>query len=170
MRRGALNPFFSKQSILALEPFLHEKMDLLVRGMKRQQSVQEPFDFGAAYMSLALDVVSHYCFGAQECWNCLLTPGFSEEWKAAMIAAFEGTRFARYVPWLVPFLEKNIKWQTMYAVDKIAGLYFKAGQVRCDFISTREAMLTILHSSAPITHSTSSRLSRRHKAHLLLPK
>ena len=128
LRRGALNPFFSKQSILALEPFLHDKMSLLVQGMKRQMTVKEPFDFGAAYMSLALDVVSEYCYGAEDCWNCLKEPGFSEDWQTAMINAFESSRLIRYIPWVAAPLQ-HIKWQTLYAIDKTVGLYFKAGEV-----------------------------------------
>jgi len=128
LRRGALNPFFSKQSILALEPFLHKQVGLLVDGMKRQMDVSEPFDFGAAYMSLALDTVSYYCFGEAECWNCLKTPGFDGEWKEAMITAFESSRLIRYIPWCTVPLQK-LRWQTLYAIDKTVGLYFKAGEV-----------------------------------------
>lgn len=144
MRRGALNPFFSKQSILALEPFLHDKMDLLLKGLKRQMDVKEPVDFQAAYMSLALDTVSHYCYGEAECWNALLEPGFSVEWKEAMVAAFENTRLIRYVPWLTVPLQW-FRWQTLYALDKTTGLYFKAGEVSQAYSTWLWKRANILH-------------------------
>ena len=103
-------------------------MSLLVKGMKRQMTVKEPFDFGAAYMSLALDIVSQYCYGEQDCWNCLEEPGFSEDWQTAMINAFESSRLIRYIPWAAAPLQ-HIKWQWLYAIDKTVGLYFKAGEV-----------------------------------------
>jgi hypothetical protein len=125
VRRGALNPFFSKASVTRLEPLIHSKVEALCSGMVEQLHAQTFFDFGAAYMSFALDTVSHYAFGAPECWNCLLEPGFSANWKEAIISSFENATLIRYIPWLLTPL-KMIPYQLITKVHRPMGMYFKS--------------------------------------------
>ena len=129
IRRSALNPFFSKASVVKLEPLIHEKVEALCSGMTAQLHSQAFFDFGAAYMSFALDTVSHYAFGADECWNCLLEPGFSADWKEAVISSFENATLIRYVPWLMTPL-KMIPYQSIGRIHRPMGMYFKSYTVR----------------------------------------
>jgi len=128
LRRGALNPFFSKQSVVKLEPVIHEKTELLCAGLRSLQHERVPVEFGAAYMSFALDTISHYAFGESECWNCLLEPGFSKEWKEAIVALFENATLVRYVPWiLIPLLQIPYRW--VMAVHKNMGMFCKSAAV-----------------------------------------
>jgi hypothetical protein len=125
VRRSALNPFFSKASVTRLEPLIHSKVEAMCSGMTAQLQAQTFFDFGAAYMSFALDTVSHYAFGAEECWNCLLEPGFSADWKEAIISSFENATLIRYIPWLLTPL-KMIPYQLITQVHRPMGMYFKS--------------------------------------------
>ncbi|KEQ96327.1 hypothetical protein AUEXF2481DRAFT_3847 [Aureobasidium subglaciale EXF-2481] len=124
-RRSALNPFFSKASVVKLEPLIHEKVEGICAGMDAQFQQEALFDFGAAYMSFALDTVSHYAFGAAECWNCLLEPGFSADWKEAIVSSFENATLIRYIPWLLMPL-KMIPYQWITRVHRAMGMYFKS--------------------------------------------
>lgn len=123
-RRSALNPFFSKQSVTRLEPLIHQKAELICRGLKLQLEKRTPFEFGAAYMSFALDTVSHYAFGESECWNCLAANDFSAEWKEAIIESFEKATLVRYFPWITLLLLK-VPHQWIMNIDKSMGMYFK---------------------------------------------
>ena len=125
IRRGALSPFFSKASVVKLQPLIHRKVDALCFGMRAQLHSRTCFDFGSAYMSFALDTVSHYAFGADECWNCLLEPGFSADWKEAVISSFENATLIRYIPWLLTPL-KMIPYQWISLVHRPMGMYFKS--------------------------------------------
>lgn len=124
LRRGALNPFFSKQSVVKLEPLIHEKVELLCKGMEAQLESKRPFDFAAAYMSLALDTVSHYAFGKDECWNCLSEPGFSGDWKEAIVSAFENATLVRYIPAITDIFP-ILPYRWIMKVHKPMGMYIK---------------------------------------------
>ena len=104
LRRGALNPFFSKKSVVALEPLIQGKIDSLCNGVRACMERNEVFEFGAAFMALSLDTISHYSFGASECWNCLDKPGFSPDWKETIIKAFENATLLRYIPWVLKYI------------------------------------------------------------------
>lgn len=80
VRRGALNPFFSKKSISAIQPLIQSKVDLLCTGLGEyapdgsdEKRAGREIELGVAYMSLTLDVISHYAFGKS---YGLLDPGF----------------------------------------------------------------------------------------------
>lgn len=103
-RRSALNPFFSKQSVTRLEPLIHQKTDLICERLEAHLTRNRPFEFGAAYMSFALDTISSYSFGDSECWNCLNESEFNSIWKETFVNAFENATLVRYVPWVTVLL------------------------------------------------------------------
>lgn len=88
----------------------------------------EVFELGAAFMSLSLDTISHYSFGASECWNCLEKPGFSPDWKETVIKAFENATLLRYIPWVLAYFRRLPSW-FVGLFSKPMGQYIRGLQV-----------------------------------------
>ncbi|KAF2220603.1 putative cytochrome P450 [Elsinoe ampelina] len=125
IRRGALNPFFSKASVSKLEPMLRAKADDICRIMMLNKKHDRVFEFGAAYMSFALDTVTHYAFGKAGCWGCLDGDDFSGDWKEAIIKAFENATLIRYIPWMTKVL-RQIPHEWIGFVHRPMGMFFKS--------------------------------------------
>lgn len=66
MRRSVMNSFFSKRSVVQLEPIIQEKIDLLTERFKEAQQSGEVLRLEFAYAALTSDVISHYCYGISE--------------------------------------------------------------------------------------------------------
>lgn len=107
---------------------IQSKVSLLCDGINAQFRRGKPIEFGAAYMSLALDVVTQYCFGEKECWNCLLEPGFSVKWKEAMSACMEAVAPLRYATWIMPLLQ-SLPVELVSRVDRSVGLFLESIKV-----------------------------------------
>ena len=111
VRRGALNPFFSKKSISAIEPLIQDKVDLLCTalgeyapGGSDEKRAGKEIELGLAYMSLTLDIISHYAFGKS--YGLLNLPGFSQLWKDVVENVMESFALVRNLPWLPEILKK----------------------------------------------------------------
>ncbi|PNS20320.1 Isotrichodermin C-15 hydroxylase [Sphaceloma murrayae] len=127
-RRSALNPFFSKASVMSLEPMIHDKIDRVCSIMHQHYQNGTAVEFGAAYMSFALDTVTHYAFGKSGCWGCLDGEGFAGEWKEAIIEAFENATLVRYIPWMTPILLR-IPYQWIVKCHKSMGMFYKSAEM-----------------------------------------
>ena len=111
VRRGALAPFFSKKSISAIEPLIQSKVDLLCAALGEyapggtdESRRGKEIELGVAYMSLTLDIISHYAFGKS--YGLLLLPGFSQKWKDVVENVMESFALVRNLPWLPEMLKK----------------------------------------------------------------
>ena len=104
LRRSALNPFFSKRSIVEIEPQIQEKVDKFCRRLDTCAGGNEPLDLGAAYTSLTMDVITHYAYG--EPLGLLDSPDFGAMWKEMIKMTLECMPFVRHFPWLMDVLEK----------------------------------------------------------------
>ena len=129
LRRAALNPFFSKRSITAIEPLIQSKVDLLCAALgeyapdgKDDQRAGKAVELGVAYMSLALDVISHYAFGKS--YGLLELPGFSQLWKDVVENVMESFALVRNLPWL-PELFKKLPMPITRMLDKGMAFYLQ---------------------------------------------
>lgn len=77
LRRSALNPFFSKASIAAIEPLVQDKVDRLCQALAAHVESGKAVELQTAFVALTLDVILHYAFGAPA--GLLERPGFSPE-------------------------------------------------------------------------------------------
>ena len=103
LRRSAVNPFFSKRSILAIEPLIQEKVDRFCHRLGSYAGKDEPLDLAAAYTSLTMDVITHYAFG--EALGLIDLPDFGPKWKEMIKMTLESMPFVRHFPWAVDVLE-----------------------------------------------------------------
>jgi hypothetical protein len=99
LRRGALNPFFSKQSIISIEPIIYDKVSRLCALFRRHLSSQRPVELHQAFSSLTLDIISDYCFGKS--WNCLENDKLAKEWKVTLDDVFEKASLIMHFPWIL---------------------------------------------------------------------
>ena len=102
LRRSALNPFFSKRSIVAIESLIQDKVDRLSAAVERYITSGTVLEMQTAYMALTLDVISHYAFG--ESLGLVEKEGFSPEWKKALLDMIEAGTVNRHLPWLADIL------------------------------------------------------------------
>lgn len=102
LRRSALNPYFSKRSIVAIESLIQDKVDKLCSAVERYIVSSQPLELQTAYMALTLDVISHYAFG--ESLGLVDKEGFSPEWKKAILDMVEAGTVNRHLPWLADCL------------------------------------------------------------------
>lgn len=68
IKRGALNPMFQRQKVLALESIVQEKADKLCRRMQAGIDSDEPVDL-RAFRAVSVDVISDFAF--DNCYNFL---------------------------------------------------------------------------------------------------
>lgn len=111
VRRAALNPFFSKKSINAIEPLIQSKVDMLCTALGEyapdgsdEKRAGKEIELGVPYMSLTLDVISHYAFGKS--YGLLDLPGFSQLWKDVVEKVMESFALVRNLPWIPELLKK----------------------------------------------------------------
>lgn len=102
LRRAALNPFFSRPSIVAIEPFIQERVDKLCQVLEENIASNAVMEMHNAFTSLTLDIISLYAFG--ECYGLLDLPGFSLEWKHGLEAMVESSIVNRHLPWVADAL------------------------------------------------------------------
>ncbi|KAF4540590.1 Cytochrome p450 [Lasiodiplodia theobromae] len=96
LRRQALNPFFSKRAVAALEPLVRDRVDRLVAALLLRAS--QPVELQTAFMALTLDVISSYAFGKP--FGLVDAPDFGASWKKAIMASIEAGIVNRHFPWL----------------------------------------------------------------------
>jgi hypothetical protein len=101
LRKAPLLPFFSKQSIISLEPELLEKVEQLCKGVEAFMNRQEVLNIGVAFTALTLDVISEYTFGKS--WSCLDKEDFAPEWKKAL-TNFEPVPVIKQFPFIPKML------------------------------------------------------------------
>lgn len=129
MRRSVLNPFFSKKSISAIEPLIQSKVDLLCTalgeyapGGSDEKRAGKEIELGVAYMSLTLDIISHYAFGKS--YGLLELPGFSQLWKDVVENVMESFALVRNLPW-VPELLKKLPMPITRMIDTGMAFYLQ---------------------------------------------
>jgi hypothetical protein len=102
LRRGPLNPFFSKKAVVDLEPVVKAKVDLLAKRFKTAQKTGEVVRVDAAYMALTMDVICQYAFAKDD--NMLMMDNFNLAWKEMIIGAFEGGALLRQFPSMITMM------------------------------------------------------------------
>ncbi|KAL3420294.1 benzoate 4-monooxygenase cytochrome p450 [Phlyctema vagabunda] len=104
VRRGAINPFFSKRSIVAIEPIIVTQVQNLCALLRARCASQQVLDLRVAFSSLTLDIISAYCFG--DTWGCLQDEELAEMWKFTLDDIFEKANLIMHVPWLLDLINR----------------------------------------------------------------
>ncbi|KAE8444925.1 hypothetical protein EG329_014052 [Mollisiaceae sp. DMI_Dod_QoI] len=102
LRRGALNPFFSKKAVVALEPVVKAKVEILAKRFENAQMTGEVIRVDVAFMALTTDVVCQFAFANDD--NMLMRDDFNLAWKETIIEAFEGGALLRQFPSMISMM------------------------------------------------------------------
>ncbi|ERF76671.1 hypothetical protein EPUS_02210 [Endocarpon pusillum Z07020] len=62
IRRGALNPFFAKRSVIEILPFVQDIIERLSDRYDAASKTAEPINLKYSYAALTLDIMNEYCF------------------------------------------------------------------------------------------------------------
>ena len=76
-RRAALNPFFSKQKVMSLEPVIRNQIEKLVRRIDEFASSGNVLPIGVAYGAATMDIISEYAL--EKSYGNLEHPDFNQE-------------------------------------------------------------------------------------------
>ena len=108
LRRAALNPYFSKQSVTHLEPVIKSLVDALCQRFREAQRSGEPINLGLAYSALTADIITKYSFGKS--YEYLTKPDFGAEWPAILIGVAELSHLLKQFGWLYPLIQAMPTW------------------------------------------------------------
>jgi cytochrome P450 len=100
LRRGVLNPYFSKRSVVRLEPVITAKISKLATRLAAAAQASEVVRLDVAFMALTTDILCSYAFADDTCY--LDEPDFKLEWKPTIMGGFESGAMMRQFPQLLP--------------------------------------------------------------------
>ncbi|KAI9727815.1 MAG: hypothetical protein M1834_007962 [Cirrosporium novae-zelandiae] len=98
LRRAPMNPFFSKQRILALEPSVRALLDKLCERLEEVKRSGKPVKIGDPYSCFTADVVTEYTMG--EAYHYLDSPDFMPLWRQCIHTMGHLTKITRHFPWI----------------------------------------------------------------------
>lgn len=114
MRRAALNPFFSTQSVTKLEPAIASKIQRFGQAFEDAYRKKVPLNLEVVILALTTDVISEYAFAKS--YGFLERPGYAPEWAETLTGAAESSMLFRYVPFVVGYL-KALPPQVVKMID-----------------------------------------------------
>ena len=98
-RRKPENNFFSKRSVVALEPMMHRNLDKRCARMCQFRDSRTVFPLNAAMLCFTSDVVSEYAFGSS--YNLLDTEDLSPSILTANKKTGEYSHALKQFPWII---------------------------------------------------------------------
>ncbi|KKY18373.1 putative cytochrome p450 family protein [Phaeomoniella chlamydospora] len=108
MRRGPINPFFSKKRVVAFEHHIQEKVQSLKDKISEYAGTDRVLPLHRAYTALIGDVVTEYCFAKS--YGHLKSPDFTETFHEAMHSTCRSSTFLHQFPFLWPILKVLPDW------------------------------------------------------------
>ncbi len=99
MRRAALNPFFSKASILKYAGIIQACTEKLCERLEGFRESGTPVDLRVVFSALTIDVISKYSYGKS--YNSLEKPDMEPDTYRTILSAGELTHLLKYYPWIM---------------------------------------------------------------------
>ncbi|EXJ64290.1 hypothetical protein A1O7_00626 [Cladophialophora yegresii CBS 114405] len=122
MRRAAMNPYFSKAKVRALQPRIQSILDNLMTRFREFQDSREPMTVSLAYAALANDIVQEYAFARSD--NRLLAHDFDPSFKEAGEAGAKIGHFVKQMPWVLTLM-KVLPDSVQIALNPVMASYIK---------------------------------------------
>ena len=121
MRRQAVNNFFSKRQIQALEPLIKSKVDKLTSRFSQACKEGSVVNLTYAMGGLTMDVIAAYCFG--EDMNSLDKPEYAKDWVDALHDGVQIRPMGRQFPTLINAMIRLPPWLLSILNPKAAPLF-----------------------------------------------
>ncbi|TVY25710.1 Cyrochrome P450 monooxygenase [Lachnellula hyalina] len=110
LRRQPLSPFFSKQSILRLEPTISSMVEKLSSRIAEFKRSGQPMPLRLSFACLSTDIVHLYAFNIYS--NHLDSQDFSPKWNETIASVSKVTTFMKHFPWLYKVFQRLPQWIT----------------------------------------------------------
>lgn len=107
-RRGLLNNFFSKKSVLQLSPILHEKEVRLIQRFKKAYEDNSILKLDDAFAALTADLISQYSWGVST--DFLKDDNFKNDIRQALNEISVFVHVNRFFPILSTILRALPRW------------------------------------------------------------
>ncbi|PQE31548.1 Trichodiene oxygenase protein [Rutstroemia sp. NJR-2017a WRK4] len=104
IRRGALNPFFSKRSVLDLVPFIQTHIDRLCARLDAASKSSEPIDLKYCFAAVTLDIMNEYCFSKDSLTT--MKPDFGRKSFDDIDSFLEISLLNLHIPWAMKLMYK----------------------------------------------------------------
>ncbi|KAJ5155936.1 benzoate 4-monooxygenase cytochrome P450 [Penicillium capsulatum] len=108
LRRGFLNNFFSKRSVMRLESIIQEKVCLLRSRFASAYQEKTVLNLPPVFAALTADVITHYCHG--QSLGYLTAPDFKSDTMEALDTLFRIFHVNRFLPILAVALRRPPFW------------------------------------------------------------
>ena len=108
IRRGAIAPFLSKQSVQQLEPKIQIVIEKLISRFHALQGTDTSVNLIHAFSALTGDIIAQYAFA--ETYGLMDSPDFAPWWQKAWIEVTENTHVLKQFGWLEPTLRMMPLW------------------------------------------------------------
>ncbi|KAI0849536.1 trichodiene oxygenase [Daldinia vernicosa] len=103
-RRSYLQPYFSKHSILSMEPMIHERVGKLCERIEVAMNTTKEFDLSAAILAMTGDIITQRFYGEHS--DFLSAPDFDNMLNRAILGLALNFHFTRSLPGLVSIIKK----------------------------------------------------------------
>ncbi|KAJ5762739.1 cytochrome P450 [Penicillium manginii] len=147
MRRGKVNNFFSKRSVMALEPMIRKKIGILITRLETEKIQGTEFRLNAVFAGLTADIITKYSFGRGT--NYLTSTANSNDLQGAVDGASMLFHTLRIFPFLHTVINIIPSWLMQKLEPQAAG-----------FLAVRESIrqqcMELLKDPASDTTSTPS--------------
>lgn len=176
LRRGALNPFFSKGSISRLEPVIQAQVQKLCHRIIEFAIDDKPIPISLGFSCLTTDIITEYVM--TQSFHYLDAPDWLPQWTKTLQSTAEVGMMAKQLPGIVPLL-KSLPESWIEAMDPGMALFFRftkgcqeqikeiiqnkeeKKQIAQDKMSTQPTLFhEILDSKLPPEEKTSARLGQ----------
>ncbi|OCL09743.1 cytochrome P450 [Glonium stellatum] len=149
-RRIHLNRYFSKASVLQLEPLVSNYASKLCSNIKTHAGSGKPIDLAAAISCFSTDVVTEYAFAKS--FGCLEDPTFQYSLHAAITAMGKSINWIKHFPILLKIM-LSFPDSVVSLLDKDLGIFYK-------FRSDMDAQIIKVKNEQIVHNKESSMLPR----------
>lgn len=116
-RRGALNPFFSKASIIASLPIIQEKLAVMVDRLDKIAGSREVLDLEAVYLALTTDVLTQCSYGWT--YDYIHHPEWAYTWKVINTGGRASAAIVRSFPLVGAIVRSTPLWLAVKLVPPV---------------------------------------------------
>ncbi|KAK1836967.1 cytochrome P450 CYP542B3 [Podospora conica] len=102
LRRAALNPFFSLQSVRALQPVLEERVDALLARLRAEGLHRREINIIYPFSAFTNDVINSYAFARHD--DLLASPTYGRHVTADLLAGTHSGKTIQHLPLLLPLI------------------------------------------------------------------
>ncbi|KAF3396638.1 Trichodiene oxygenase [Talaromyces pinophilus] len=101
IRRTALNPFFSRKSVMDLVPTIQRPTAILCKRLEHASLTSEMLNLKYVFPAVTLDIINAYCFAREP--TTVLEPDFGKKETDNVATLLKVSLLNTHIPWLMRF-------------------------------------------------------------------